>query len=131
MWCLSHLPICIVQLTLIWSGVFQSACKEVCSNCDGDVIYHSEDLNNIILHCNILLLSSRGYIPGMNQIYQLHEHGLQCIMCYIRVQLDKVLGESRPPWPRQIITPVLPSVSINYVCSSLTICINECRAVMV
>ena len=31
-------------------------------------------------------------------------------------------------WLRQIITPISPSVSINQVCSSLIICINECRA---
>ena len=41
-------------------------------------------------------------------------------------RLDEALGEHRPPWPRQIITPMLPSVSISQVYSSLTICSNEC-----
>ena len=45
------------------------------------------------------------------------------------LELDKALGELRPPRLRQIIIPT--SVSINRVCSSLTVCINECWALVV
>ena len=46
-------------------------------------------------------------------------------------KLDRVLGEHIPPWTRQIITPMLISVSINQVCNSLTIYFNGCRAMVV
>ena len=37
----------------------------------------------------------------------------------------EALRELRPPWPRQIINPILPSVSINQVFSGLTTCIER------
>ena len=42
-----------------------------------------------------------------------------------------MLGEHRPPWSKQIIILILPSVSINLIGNSLTICTNECRAQVV
>ena len=43
--------------------------------------------------------------------------------CQIKQKTDEALGECTSPWPRQIITPKLPSVLINQGCSSLTLCI--------
>ena len=42
-------------------------------------------------------------------------------------KIDEAFRERRPPWPRKLINPILPSVLINQVCSNLTICIIQCR----
>ena len=43
----------------------------------------------------------------------------------IYCKLDKAPVECGPPCPKQLITPILPSVLISQFCSCLTICIKD------